>query len=117
MNPVQTEKLYKYALEYAGLTGEETVWDLYCGIGTISLFLAQKAKQVYGVEIVPQAIEDAKQNAELNDMKNAEFFVGKAEEILPAYYENLCERTSGAAGTCRCDCCRSAEKRVRGSAA
>ena len=95
VNPVQTEKLYKYALEYAGLTGEETVWDLYCGIGTISLFLAQKAKQVYGVEIVPQAIEDAKQNAELNDMKNAEFFVGKAEEILPAYYENYAKEHPG----------------------
>lgn len=95
VNPVQTEKLYKYALEYAGLTGEETVWDLYCGIGTISLFLAQKAEQVYGVEIVPQAIEDAKQNAELNDMKNAEFFVGKAEEILPAYYENYAKEHPG----------------------
>lgn len=95
VNPVQTEKLYSTALEYAELTGKETVWDLYCGIGTISLFLAQKAKQVYGVEIVPQAIEDAKQNAELNDMKNAEFFVGKAEEILPAYYENYAKEHPG----------------------
>ena len=59
VNPAQTEKLYGLALEYAGLKGEETVWDLYCGIGTISLFLAQKAKQVYGVEIIPQAIDDA----------------------------------------------------------
>ena len=66
VNPVQTENLYGQALEYAGLHGNETVWDLYCGIGTISLFLAQKAKQVYGVEIIPQAIEDAKRNAALN---------------------------------------------------
>ena len=87
VNPVQTEKLYGLALEYAGLTGRETVWDLYCGIGTISLFLAKKAKQVYGVEIVPQAIEDAKQNARINHIENAEFFVGKAEEILPKKYE------------------------------
>ncbi|MBQ8528066.1 MAG: 23S rRNA (uracil(1939)-C(5))-methyltransferase RlmD [Lachnospiraceae bacterium] len=87
VNPVQTEKLYGTALEYAGLTGEETVWDLYCGIGTISLFLSRKAKQVYGVEIVSQAIEDAKQNAALNGIKNAEFFVGKAEEVLPEKYE------------------------------
>lgn len=87
VNPLQTEKLYNKALEYAGLTGEETVWDLYCGIGTISLFLAQRAKQVYGVEIVPAAIEDAKANAALNGMTNAEFFVGKAEEVLPEKYE------------------------------
>ena len=86
VNPIQTEKLYGKALEYAGLTGEETVWDMYCGIGTISLFLAQKAKRVYGVEIVPQAIENAKRNAELNGFKNAEFFVGKAEEIVPKLY-------------------------------
>lgn len=89
VNPVQTEKLYSTALEYAGLTGEEYVWDLYCGIGTISLFLAQKAKKVYGVEIVPQAIEDAKNNAKLNGIENAEFFVGKAEEVLPEFYEKL----------------------------
>lgn len=87
VNPVQTEKLYRKALEYADLKGEETVWDLYCGIGTISLFLAQKAKRVYGVEIVPQAIEDAKNNARINGITNAEFFVGKAEEVLPEYYE------------------------------
>lgn len=87
VNPVQTEKLYGTALEYAGLTGGETVWDLYCGIGTISLFLAQKAKKVYGVEIVPQAIEDAKENAKLNGMENVEFFVGKAEEVLPEQFE------------------------------
>lgn len=87
VNPVQTEQLYGTALEYAGLTGEETVWDLYCGIGTISLFLAQKAKKVYGVEIVPQAIDDARENAKLNGIDNVEFFVGKAEEVLPRQYE------------------------------
>jgi len=86
VNPVQTEKLYSTALEFAGLTGKESVWDLYCGIGTISLFLSQKAKQVYGVEIVPQAIEDAKMNAKLNGIENAQFFVGKAEEVLPSFY-------------------------------
>ena len=94
VNPVQTEKLYGYALEYADLKGEETVWDLYCGIGTISLFLAQKAKKVYGVEIVPQAIEDAKHNAEINGIQNAEFYVGKAEEVLPEYYARY-EREHG----------------------
>jgi len=87
VNPGQTEKLYSLALNYAGLTGNETVWDLYCGIGTISLFLASRAKQVYGVEIVPQAIEDAKKNAKNNGIGNAEFFVGKAEEVLPQKYE------------------------------
>ena len=94
VNPVQTDKLYGLALEYADLKGNETVWDLYCGIGTISLFLAQKAKQVYGVEIIPQAIEDAKRNAVLNGFENAEFYVGKAEEILPEYYEEYA-RTHG----------------------
>lgn len=88
VNPVQTERIYKQALEYANLQGEESVWDLYCGIGTISLFLAQKAKQVYGVEIIPQAIEDAKENAVRNGLTNAEFFVGKAEEVLPQKYES-----------------------------
>lgn len=87
VNPLQTEKLYSLALEYAGLTGKETVWDLYCGIGTISLFLAGSAKKVCGVEIIPQAIEDAKNNAIRNEITNAEFFVGKAEEVLPAFYE------------------------------
>ena len=86
VNPQQTEKLYGKALAYAGLTGEETVWDLYCGIGTISLFLARSAKRVYGVEIVPAAIDDARENALLNHMTNAEFFVGKAEEVLPEKY-------------------------------
>ena len=87
VNPIQTEKLYSLALEYAGLTGEETVWDLYCGIGTISLFLAGNAKKVYGVEIIPQAIDDARENAKRNGIRNAEFFVGKAEEVLPGFYE------------------------------
>ena len=87
VNPVQTEKLYSQALAYAGLTGTETVWDLYCGIGTISLFLAKQAGKVYGVEIVPDAVRDAQQNARLNGITNAEFFVGKAEEVLPEKYE------------------------------
>ena len=95
VNPVQTENLYGQALEYAGLHGNETVWDLYCGIGTISLFLAQKAKQVYGVEIIPQAIEDAKRNAALNGIENAQFFVGKSEEVLPQYYENYAKEHGG----------------------
>lgn len=86
VNPVQTQKLYEKALSYANLQGDETVWDLYCGIGTISLFLAQKARKVYGVEIVPAAIEDARRNAALNGFQNVEFFVGKAEEILPQKY-------------------------------
>ena len=84
---MQTEVLYNLELEYADLTGNETVWDLYCGIGTISLFLARKAKKVYGVEIIPQAIEDARENARLNGFMNTEFFVGKAEEVLPEWYE------------------------------
>lgn len=95
VNPVQTEKLYRLALEYAGLQGNETVWDLYCGIGTISLFLAQKAKKVYGVEIVPQAIDDAKNNARINGIENAEFYVGKAEEVLPEYYRRFEEEHPG----------------------
>ena len=86
VNPVQTEKLYGTALEFAGLTGKETVWDLYCGIGTISLFLAQQAGRVYGVEIVPEAIGDARRNAAQNGLNNAEFYVGKAEEVLPEKY-------------------------------
>ena len=92
VNPRQTEKLYSIALDYAGLTGKETVWDLYCGIGTISLFMASKAKQVYGVEIIPQAIEDAKANAERNGITNTAFFVGKAEEVLPEFYEKYSMR-------------------------
>lgn len=86
VNPIQTKKLYEKVLEFANLNGTEIVWDLYCGIGTISLFLAQKAKMVYGVEIVPQAIEDAKQNAKRNNITNAEFFVGAAEDIMPKKY-------------------------------
>lgn len=87
VNPDQTKVLYDKALEYAGLTGDETVIDAYCGIGTISLFLAQKAKKVNGVEIVSEAIQDAERNAELNDIKNAEFAVGKAEEVIPKWYK------------------------------
>ncbi len=87
VNPVQTKKLYDIALDYADLNGDEIVWDLYCGIGTISLFLAEKAKKVYGVEIIPQAIEDARTNAKLNNITNAEFFVGAAEEVLPKKYK------------------------------
>jgi 23S rRNA (uracil1939-C5)-methyltransferase len=91
VNPVQTEKLYQKVLEYAGLTGQEVVWDLYCGIGTISLFLAQKAKWVYGVESVAPAVEDARKNAHRNGIGNVEFFVGKAEEVLPGFYEKGAE--------------------------
>lgn len=87
VNPVQTEKIYAQALTYANLKGEENVWDLYCGIGTISLFLAKKAKQVFGVEIIPEAIEDAKENAKRNDISNVAFYVGKAEEVLPRKYK------------------------------
>lgn len=87
VNPVQAEKLYSIALEYAGLTGTETVWDLYCGIGTISLFMAGKAKQVYGIEIIGQAIADARENAGRNHISNASFYVGKAEEVLPKLFE------------------------------
>lgn len=86
VNPVQTQKLYQTALDYAGLTGNEIVWDLYCGIGTISLFLAQQAKMVYGVEIVPEAIADANRNKEFNQIKNVEFFVGASETVLPEKY-------------------------------
>lgn len=83
VNPVQTEKLYRTVLEFAELSGSETVWDLYCGIGTISLFLAKRAKMVYGVEVVPEAIENARENARLNGIGNVEFFCGRAEEVLP----------------------------------
>ena len=87
VNPVQTKVLYDKALEYAGLSGEESVIDAYCGIGTISLFLAQKAKKVFGVEIVPEAIEDAKRNAELNGITNASFAAGEAEVVIPKWYK------------------------------
>ena len=96
VNPEQMERLYAGALEFAGLTGRETVWDLYCGIGTISLFLARSAAKVYGVEIVPQAIEDARDNALRNGIANAEFYTGKTEEVLPRWYEE--HRGSGSAG-------------------
>lgn len=82
VNPQQTEKLYQTAIEDAGLDGTQTVIDAYCGIGTISLAVAKHAKKVYGVEIVPAAIEDAKQNAKVNQIDNAEFVVGKAEEQM-----------------------------------
>ena len=87
VNPGQTQKLYSLAMHYAGLTGNETVWDLYCGVGTISLFMARRARKVCGVEIIPEAIENAKQNAVRNGIENAEFYVGKAEEVLPAYVQ------------------------------
>lgn len=87
VNPLQTRVLYETALEFAELSGKETVWDLYCGTGTISLFLARKAKQVYGVEIVPPAIENARINARNNNIHNVQFYVGKAEEVLPDLYE------------------------------
>ena len=87
VNPVQTKVLYDKALEYAGLKGDETVIDAYCGIGTISLFFAQKAKKVFGVEVVPEAIEDARRNAELNEFTNVEFAAGEAEVVIPKWYE------------------------------
>ncbi|WP_022758945.1 23S rRNA (uracil(1939)-C(5))-methyltransferase RlmD [Butyrivibrio fibrisolvens] len=96
VNPVQTEKLYGQAIEYAGLTGNETVWDLYCGIGTITLSMSKKAKQVYGVEIIPQAIDDANDNAAKNNISNAKFYVGKAEEVLPDFYEKESEKDSSS---------------------
>ena len=88
VNPVQTETLYSKAVEFAGLTGNEVVFDAYCGIGTITLFLAQHAKEVYGVEIIPEAIEDAKMNAKLNGFDNAQFAVGKSEDVIPMWIEN-----------------------------
>ena len=88
VNPVQTEVLYNKALEYADLNGDEVVFDAYCGTGTITLFLSQKAKKVYGVEIIDQAIENAKINAEENNITNSEFFVGKSEIIIPRLIED-----------------------------
>ncbi len=82
VNPIQTEKLYNKTLQYANLNGNETVIDAYCGIGTISLLLAKKAKKVYGIEIVEEAINDAKENAEINNINNCEFLVGKSEDII-----------------------------------
>lgn len=88
VNPQQTEKLYQMAIDKAGLTGNETVIDAYCGIGTISLALAKHAKQVYGVEIVPEAIEDAKVNAQKNHLTNVEFAVNKAEDQMAKWQED-----------------------------
>lgn len=87
VNPTQTEVLYGKALEYAALSGNENVFDLYCGIGTISLFLSQKAKKVYGVEIVPQAVENAKENAVLNNVDNVDFLLGESEKVIPEMYK------------------------------
>ena len=93
VNPKQAQRLYEQAITYAGLTGSETVWDLYCGIGTISLAMAKTAGKVYGVEIIPDAIEDAKRNAKRNGLDNAEFFCGKAEEVLPEFYQSESNKT------------------------
>ncbi|WP_421189835.1 23S rRNA (uracil(1939)-C(5))-methyltransferase RlmD [Aeromonas enteropelogenes] len=82
-NPSQTDVLYSKALEYSELTGNETVFDIYCGIGTISLFLAGKAAKVVGIESVASAIEDARRNAALNGIEHTEFHVGKAEQLMP----------------------------------
>jgi 23S rRNA (uracil1939-C5)-methyltransferase len=87
INPSQTEILYNKALEYSDLSGSETVFDAYCGAGTITLFLSQKAKKVYGVEIVEQAIENARINAKINEVNNSEFYVGKSEEVIPKLIE------------------------------
>lgn len=97
VNPVQTEKLYRTVLDFADLSGNENVWDLYCGIGTISLFLAQHAAHVFGVEIVPEAVENAKENARLNGIGNAEFFCGAAEEVVPELMSQGMEAVCNAA--------------------
>ena len=91
VNPVQTEKLYGKAVEYANLTGNETVYDLYCGIGTIGIFASKNVKKLYGIETVPEAIEDAKFNAKLNNIENAEFFVGDVENVLPEFIKTTNE--------------------------
>lgn len=91
VNPVQTEKLYGKAVEYADLSGNETVYDLYCGIGTIGIFASKKVKKLYGIETVPEAIEDAKFNAKLNNIENAEFFVGDVENVLPEFIKTTNE--------------------------
>ena len=83
VNPVQTKRIYDTVKEYAGLTGEEVLWDIYCGAGTIGLYLAEGAKELYGIEIIPEAIVDAKENAKANGIKNAEFYVGAAEDVFP----------------------------------
>ena len=84
VNPVQALKVYETALDYASLIGNEEVWDICCGIGTITLFLARRAGKVHGLEIVPEAIEDAKVNAELNGIKNVDFTAAAAEKYLPS---------------------------------
>lgn len=94
VNPTQTKVLYDKAVSYAGLTGDEVVWDMYCGIGTISLCLAKHAKKVYGVEIVPQAIDDARENAACNGIENATFLCGKAEKIVPAFYNGTLDHAA-----------------------
>lgn len=88
VNPLQTEVLYNLAKEFADLSGDETVFDLYCGIGTISIFMADSCEKVYGVEVVPQAIDNANENAEMNEVKNAKFFVGEVEKVIPKLYED-----------------------------
>lgn len=85
VNPIQTEKLYGKAVEYANLNGNETVFDLYCGIGTIGIFASKNVKNLYGIETIPEAIEDAWQNAKENNLENAEFFVGDVEKTLPEF--------------------------------
>lgn len=83
VNPIQTEKLYNKAIEYAELTGQEVVFDLYCGIGTIGIFASKNVSKLYGIEVVEEAIQDAKENAKINSIENAEFFAGNVEEVLP----------------------------------
>ncbi len=85
VNPVQTEKLYSKAVEYASLTGEETIFDLYCGIGTIGIFASDNVKKIYGIETIKEAIDDAKENAKINGVNNSEFFVGDVEKVLPEF--------------------------------
>ncbi len=85
VNPVQTEKLYSKAVEYASLTGEETIFDLYCGIGTIGIFTSDNVKKIYGIETIKEAIDDAKENAKINAVNNSEFFVGDVEKVLPEF--------------------------------
>ncbi len=88
VNPVQAEKLYTIGVESANITKEDIVFDLYCGIGTISLFMAKYAKKVYGIEIVKQAVEDAIENARMNNIKNTEFIAGDVEEVLDDLINN-----------------------------
>ena len=87
VNPIQTEKLYSRAIEYAELTGKETIFDLYCGIGTIGICASKNVKKLYGIETIKDAIEDAKENAKINNITNAEFFDGDVEKVLPEFIE------------------------------